>query len=679
MIYALVLATSASELAIKPEVDERHEIVVTGERVSRKLHETASSVLVETGETIDSQASPDRIEQLLQAIPNVQLGSGGEGPTIRGQDSTGVVRDLPAFLSGSRPRTTIQIDGRSATYYELAFGLTSVWDVERLEVFRSPQTTTQGRNSIGGAIFVETTDPAFDWDGRVRLIVGDYSTRQAAGVISGPLIDDELGFRLSGDVRRSRTASRITSSTIGVDPNRDDSDLVRAKLLVTPRELPDTRFVLTYSHGRSQMPQIEGVDQPFEDRRDPDAAYGIFAITVDSLTGRFAYQPPGSFEARTTVSYGRAAVRRHAPPGLGEAEIDARDFSVEPVIAWNPEEGPTLTGGINYTHSNLDQTINLDAFPLVRGPGAFSDAQDSLGVFGEGSIVLTSNVTFTSGLRYQYDRQVRQGALSGNVLSLPLAYDRTFTAWLPKFLLAWDITPQLRFGALTQRASNPGGVNLNAAAAKVETFGAERLWDFEFFARARLADGTLLLSANAFRYEMADAQRSTAIPVVLASGQVATIARVDNAPRAWTMGAEVDLDWRPSRRLHLRGAIGLLDTKITRTVDPTDLTLGKQFQRSPHFSGSASLVWEPVEQFMFSAQARHNSSYFSDDLETATRRIDGSTTVDARASWTWRGVTVFGYVRNLFDEFHLTYRFIDEASATAGDPREFGLGIEAQF
>src|SRR3546814_10306426 len=137
MIYALVLATSASELAIKPEVDERHEIVVTGERVSRKLHETASSVLVETGETIDSQASPDRIEQLLQAIPNVQLGTGGEGPTIRGQDSTGVVPDLPAFLSGSRPRTTIQIDGRSATYYELAFGLTSVWDVERLEVFRS--------------------------------------------------------------------------------------------------------------------------------------------------------------------------------------------------------------------------------------------------------------------------------------------------------------------------------------------------------------------------------------------------------------------------------------------------------------------------------------------------------------------------------------------------------------
>ncbi len=156
MIVAFILASSAPLFAAQSEVEGRHEIVVTGERISRSTHNTASSVAVETAETIDAEANPDRIEQLLQAIPNVQLGSGGEGPTIRGQDSTGVVRDLPAFLSGTRPRTTIRIDGRSATYYELAFGLTSVWDVGRVEVFRSPQTMTQGRNSIGGAIFVET-------------------------------------------------------------------------------------------------------------------------------------------------------------------------------------------------------------------------------------------------------------------------------------------------------------------------------------------------------------------------------------------------------------------------------------------------------------------------------------------------------------------------------------------
>lgn len=676
----LAVAVAVAEAPAKSGPVDQSEIVVTGERVARTLNETSSSASVTTAKSIETQAAPDRIEQVLALVPNVQLGSGGEGPTIRGQDSTGVVRDLPAFLSGTRPRTTITIDGRSATYYELAFGLTSIWDVGRVEVFRSPQTTTQGRNSIGGAIFVETNDPTFDWEGRVRLIAGDYATRESAGIISGPLIDGEVAFRLSGDLRRSRTSSRITSTAVGVDPNRDDSELVRLKLLVTPKALPDTRLTLVYSHGRSQMPQIEGIQQPFEARRDPDARYGIFAITVDSLTGRFAYQAPGGFEARMTVSYGAADVRRHAPTGLGEAEIDARDFSVEPVFAWRSGTGLSVTGGINYTHSTLDQTINLAAFPLVRGSGAFSDAQDSVGLFGEGNFLLAPTVALTAGLRYQHDRQVRQGALTGNVLSLPLDYDRNFTAWLPKISLAWDVTPDLRIGVLAQRAANPGGVNLNPARAQVETFGAEKLWDFEVFARARFADSRLVMSANAFRYEMADAQRTQAIAVALPGGQVTTVAQVGNAPRAWSMGAEVELNWRPSQRFHLHGAIGLLDTKITRTLDTSDPMLGKQFQRSPHFSGSASMEWTPVEPFMISAQVRRNSSYFSDDWETAARRIDGSTTVDAKASWTWRRVTLFGYVRNVFDEFHLTYRF-DSSSilATAGEPREFGLGVEARF
>lgn len=685
MLAVLSLATLAPGLVELPEARPRDAIVVTGERVPRSIMETSSSVAVEDRNTLAEMAAPDRIDQILQSVPNVQLGSGGEGPVIRGLDSTGVVRDLPAFLSGTRPRATVRIDGRSATYYELAFGLTSIWDIERLEVFRSPQTTTQGRNSIGGAIFVETNDPTFEWGGGARLVMGDYATRQAAAVISGPLADDQLAIRLSGDLRRSQPSSTITSVDPKIDANHDDSELVRVKLLAEPKALPDSRLVLTYSHGRSAMPQIEGIKQidamdlRFEERRDPNATYGFFSIKADSLTGQFAYRPAGGFEAKATISYGEADVRRLAPSGLGDAHIGARDLSFEPVLAWHTETGWNLTGGLNYTLATQKQKIDLAAFPLVRGAGAFSDRQDSLGFFGEGDIPLAPTVVLTFGLRYQYDKQVRQGALDGNVLSLPLDYDRTFKAWLPKASIAWDIAPHLRVGALAQRAFNPGGVNLNAATGLVESFDAESLWDFELFARGQFADGALVVSANAFRYEMRDAQRSTAIPVVLPGGQVTTIVRVDNAPRAWTMGAEVELDWRPSPKLHLRGAVGLLDTKITQTVDPADLTLGKQFQRSPHFSGSASLAWTPIASALLSAQVRSNSGYFSDDLETATRRIDGSTTIDAKASWTWQDVTMFGYVRNLLDEFHLTYRFTDPRSATAGDPREWGVGLEMRF
>ena len=679
MIDALILASCEPVTTVQTDGAARHEIVVTGERISRSTHDTASSLAVETADSIGTLAYPDRIEQLLQAIPNVQLGSGGEGPVIRGQDSTGAIRDLPAFMSGTRPRTTIRIDGRSATYYELVFGLTSVWDIDRVEVFRSPQTTTQGRNAIGGAIFVETKDPAFAWEGRVRLLAGNYDTHQASGVVSGPLVGEELAFRLSGDLRRSRTASRITSTAVGIDPNRDDSELVRLKLRAEPKSLPDISLSLAYSHGRSQMPQFEGVREPFEQRADPRATYGIFAITVDSLTGRIAYAPTGDFEARTTISYGKAAVRRYAPPGLGEAEIDARDISIEPVIAWRSDRGLSLTAGLNYTRSRLDQTIDLSTFRPVLGTGAFADSQHSLGLFGEASVPLSPVLILTAGLRYQRDRQVREGGLTGSRLTLPLAYDRKFSVWLPKISLAWDVAPEISIGVLAQRAANPGGVNLNTAFARVETFEAERLWDVELFARARLDGGKLVLSANAFHYAMRDAQRSQTVAVVLPGNLVFTGAKVENAPRAWTRGLEAGLDWRLSKRFSLRGAVGLLDTRITRTLEATSPMLGKQFQRSPHFSGSASLAWTPVDAVALSAQVRHNSGYFSDDFETATRRVGSSTTVDARAALTRRGATIFGYVRNLLDEFHLTYRFETLGLASAGYPREFGLGIEARF
>ena len=53
-------------------------------------------------ESIDAQAA-DRVDQLLAFIPNVQLGSGRKDRPFAARDSTGVVRELFAFLCGARP------------------------------------------------------------------------------------------------------------------------------------------------------------------------------------------------------------------------------------------------------------------------------------------------------------------------------------------------------------------------------------------------------------------------------------------------------------------------------------------------------------------------------------------------------------------------------------------------
>ncbi len=653
-------------------------IVVTGERLKQPLSSAPSSVAVYTAETIENLPGVDRLDQLLAYTPNVQLGSGGEGPTIRGQDSNGPLRDLPAFLGGNRPRVTLQVDGRPVSYFELAFGIADLWDVERIEVFRSPQTTTQGRNSIAGAIFVETAAPTVDWQARARLGLGDARTRQASAVVSGPIVDGALAFRLSGDVRRSLASSHITSTAIGVDYNRDAYDIVRLKLLATPPSAPGLRLTAILSHNRSSAPQVEGVIAPFTDRRDPNATYGVFTVRVDAATLRAEHDFASGWHASTTVTAGDATIRRLAPAGFGVAHIAGRDFSAEGLVTWKPRDGLTLLVGANRTGASLAQEIDLRS--ALLGQGEFRDRQSAFGLFGQGEWRPTPQATLTAGIRYQRDGQKRVGQLGiGNPVPLPLDYDEHFARVLPKLTASFELRPGVTVGAQVQRAYNPGGVTLDALRRITDTFDAETLWSYEGFVRLFQPSSSVSLSANVFYYDITNAQRTIQREIPSPAG-VVTIAEIDNAPAARSSGAELQAQWRPSPRFTLAGSIGLLRTRLTETLSSVDPLLGKEFQRSPHFTGSLSATWRPIDAARVTLQARHNSGYFSEDTNDPARQIDGATVIDLGTSWSRGPLTLKAYARNLFDNFYLTYLYAPSSRrATAGDPREIGGSAELRF
>ena len=652
-------------------------IVVTGERLERTEAQTSSSVAVATGEDIEAASGADRLDQLLANIPNVQLGSGGEGPTIRGQDTTGVLRDLPAFLGGARPRATLQVDGRAVTYNEFAFGTAPLWDVEQIEVFRSPQTTTQGRNSIAGAIFIETADPTFEVEARARLLAASRDTRQVSVALSGPIVADQLAVRLAGDVRRGRPSTELTSPAPDVDPNSDDYSLLRLKLLATPEALPGLRLLGTYLRSGSLSPQIEGVEAPFEERRDLDATYGIFETDVESLTARAEQSLTADLTVHATGSLGWADIQRHAPVGFGQTRIDAKDQSIELVLDWSQRPGLTAVAGIHASGHDLAQEINLAAARL--GEGSFTDKQSSLGLFGEIEWEFVPRLHLTAGARYQRDRQIRTGSLLSALREIRLAYDHTFEAFLPKVSLSYDIAPDSRVGVLAQRAYNPGGTTLSLATFLPDTFEAEKLWDYELFARTSLAGGKLQLAANLFYYSIDDAQRSL-LQALPTPGGTVFFAETSNAPAAWSRGAELQMEWRPIPSLTLDAAVGLLRTRLTQTLVPNDPILGQEFQRSPHLTASAAIAWRPATALLLTAQARHHSAYYSEDANDPARRVPAATIIDARAQWTQGALSLFGYVRNVFDSFRLTYLFSSASRlATAEDPREIGAGIEARF
>lgn len=678
-ISAMVAASPVNQAVPDRTPSSQHSpergqvIVVTGERVRRTLRETPSSVVVFTEKDLEA-SSANRVDQILALIPNVTQGSGSQGPAIRGQDTTGALQALPAFLGGNRPRTTLVVDGRRQTYNEFVFSDAPLWDIDRIEVFRSPQTTTQGQNSIAGAIFVHSNDPAFEAEGRARMIGGSRRLRQGSLMINGPVAGD-VALRISGDLRYSRTASRIADVMVGADPNHKVYGQVRAKLLALPDWLPGSRLSLTYAHLEAQSPQIEGVKAPFERRRDDRPNYGIFRNNVDSLTAAAHYDMVPGLSATVTASGGDSKSRRLALRGFGEAINQGRDWSVEGIVTWSRPAPVEAIAGLNRNRVRLRQAIDLSAF---SGLGRFRDVQDGFGVFGQADIRLLPRTTLSAGLRYQQDRQRRAGEFEAITKRIPLDYDRTFRALLPKVSIAVDIVDDVRAGMLIQRAFNPGGTTLRFDTGAPDEFEAERMWNYEAFGRVTLLDGRLTLSANLFYNAIRNAQRAKTITILAPNGLGVGFADLFNVPRARAFGAEAEGRWRPSPRLELRAGAGLLRTRITRASPAAPEYAGKAFERSPRFTGFVAVDWQPDEALRLSASLRQTDRYWSDDANSARRRIAAFTVADVRAEWTRGHWSAFAYGQNVFDDFYLTYLTAAD-SGTAGDPREIGIGLEARF
>jgi len=670
-LLAVVAASEADVPANEGAVPG--EIIVTGERVPRKLRETSSSVAVVSESEMQANGA-NRVDQILSLIPNVQLGNGSQGPAIRGMDTTGPLYALPAFLGGNRPRMTLVVDGRPVSYNEFIFGTFPVWDANRIEVFRSPQTTTQGQNSIAGAIFVDTNDPGMTPEFGVRGIVGSLKMRQVSALASAPIVDDTLAIRIAGDFRYVRTSSEIADLMDGGDPSHDVYGLLRAKALLKTSER--TRLTLTYVHSQSQMPQTVAVDAPFRDRKDNDPGYGVFRINVDSLTAQLRQEVNDELDANFTLTAGDSSARRLAPPDFGETRNKGRDWSADAVVTWTPDGPFSLVAGASHGHVKLKQFINLKR--LQGSVGRFRDWQDGTGIFADLTYVPAPKVTVSAGVRYQRDRQERQGALTATAFVVPADFIGTFDAFLPKVTVAYDVSPDLRVGGMIQKAYNPGGTTIRVDTLQPDNFKAEQLWDYELFAKGKFAGGRGSFAANIFYYDMRDAQRAEEIRIATPSGGSAGFANLYNVPKAISYGAEVEANWRVTDALSLRGGIGLLGTKLVTTEGESAAFDGKEFDRSPHFTGALAVDWWATNRLRLSAQARHHGPYYSDPKNLARLRIGSATNVDARAEYALGSWSIFGQVRNVFDALNML-SLGSPTSGEAEDPRTFALGVEGRF
>ena len=76
--------------------------------------------------------------------------------------------------TGSETGVALHVDGAVVARAEAQ--LTSLFDLDRVEVLRGPQGTLYGRNAVGGSINLITAKPTEEFSGYGRLTYGDYDT-----------------------------------------------------------------------------------------------------------------------------------------------------------------------------------------------------------------------------------------------------------------------------------------------------------------------------------------------------------------------------------------------------------------------------------------------------------------------------------------------------------------------
>ena len=168
------------------------EVTVTARKRSENLQEIPDSVTVFNTELI-RDARIENIKDFAELTPNLNVSSNWR----QGLNFISI-RGLITPQVGEAPLSFV-VDG--ITVPNLEFVNQGLHDIERIEVLRGPQGALYGKNAIGGAINIITRQPSDELSGVVQASYGEGDDVRFSGALSGPLAQDRVYYRISGNYR----------------------------------------------------------------------------------------------------------------------------------------------------------------------------------------------------------------------------------------------------------------------------------------------------------------------------------------------------------------------------------------------------------------------------------------------------------------------------------------------
>ncbi len=264
-----------------------------------------------------------------------------------------------------------------------------------------------------------------------------------------------------------------------------------------------------------------------------------------------------------------------------------------------------MVAGLYYLHTDyvlVPGTFNgvkAQAFLLGNPIQSFTAGQklNAYAVFGEGIWSVTDRVRLTGGFRYSYEEK---DFFINSVAPVPFAVQRQESWGKPtgRVIVDAKITPDIMVYGGWSRGFRAGGFNGRAASviAAERSYDPETVDSIESGFRMSFLDDRLRVNPTGFYTKYRNVQQDI---IVQAPGGAGTNTFVENAGGARIYGFELELNARPTERVNLYGALGLLNAKYTRFIieDPAnpgsfiDVKDQRQWRRAPDVTFSVGGDW----------------------------------------------------------------------------------------
>jgi iron complex outermembrane receptor protein len=573
------------------------EVVVTARRTAEPLQKAPVSVSAFSQKQLDALGAQNTTD-LQGLVPNLNIAQG------RGSsDATNIyIRGVgqPDALQTFDPAVGVYIDD---VYYARIRGtMFDLLNLQDIEVLRGPQGTLYGKNTIGGALKIETVKPSQAFHAGADLSLGNYGLVDAKAYVSGPLTDT-LAVGLS--VLDDSHAGYVTDP---INPSRtynDQSTLaVRAQLAWTPvsnfrldlaADYTSENPHMTVGQATNTLTNILGAPiypisgQPKWDfkastspglpNREPLHTGGVSAVMTWNVDSALTLK---SITAARHLQYDDYIDIDGTTKSVGDVQVAVNQNQFSQELQAYYKQGPiNAVAGLYYLHERVVSTQDAYANDYITNSFSFYTASTFLRTIGDAlstnSYAAYGNINYTvtdafhlsAGLRYTDETKkyfFTTSTFSDNVLfngtyTPHFTPDpKTWTNLSPSVSADWNVTHNAMVYARVAEGFQSGGFNGRSDSSSTGSapYNPETIISYEVGAKTDWFGHKLRLNGDVFYNDYKNFQASVGGTEIINNVPTAVLT-VLNAGSLNISGAELELVATPFKGLRLDSEIGYLD------------------------------------------------------------------------------------------------------------------------